>query len=245
MSNVYLKVLSFLIATTICATNLPAQGNETDWVINLAPEECIMYLAWTGELSADENGAATEKWLAQKEIQSSIRALRDAIEIYLKANPANPMELNELARELPWLLMKQPFAVYLADLKMRKERSMPEFDKLDMGVVVDLGAKEKWMSDWIERMVAVVNENPNEQLEKQTIGDFFFIRNAKGRIAIWFWYQQRKVLNGIRKRCDEESPKKSEIEAINLARFRLESGIPAKARRCVPRKHVEILGIRQ
>ena len=156
-----------------------AQQKSGEWVSRVAPKDCTFFAGWYGEIRVDANGSATEKWLAQKEMQDSIRAFREASSIYLKANPIESKAMTDLVEKLPWILLQQPFALYVGKIEPPPNpRHPPVFE---LGAVVELGEHRDWMRDWLDKAVAEIKASSSEEIQTVTIDEreFYLIQDEK------------------------------------------------------------------
>ena len=85
----FIAGLAFCLAASLLNTVEVYALQSKSQIANLASDDCTLFMAWTGELKADKNGNASEKWLAQDEIQSSLTILQKSIDRFLNANPVS------------------------------------------------------------------------------------------------------------------------------------------------------------
>lgn len=148
MLRLFLLIKIAVGLSVLSDASIAQESSSGSWVTNAAPENCSVFLGWTGEIGIDANGSASEKWLAQKEIQQSVLALQKSLSIYLKENPIDPPEMNDLVAKLPWLLMQQPFAFYIGDMQPPEQASGAP--KIELGFAMELGEYEALVAKSIE-----------------------------------------------------------------------------------------------
>ncbi len=177
---------AFPFALSILLTLLPAVGHsqqELASIVRAAPEECMLFFASTGELRADANGTATDRWLAQQEMQDCMLKLERAIGSYLEANPFESAALNELVGELPWLMLQRPFAVYVSEFD-----SLGATPSANFGFVMELGEKTDWIARILKDVVSLISEDePAEtKLKIEPIAGHDLYVSRKGDNELYF-----------------------------------------------------------
>lgn len=137
-------------------------GLEDPYLHQVAPEDCVMYIAWSGSAELDPDANAMEKWLAQKEILAFTEKLR--LQGQRKINEFEKGELtNEayfsLAMKLPELVMTQPGCFYVDDLRFANDR----WQLAASGAyVINLGERR----DEIEALVSRITEVPEPDFDQ-------------------------------------------------------------------------------
>lgn len=138
-------------------------------ITNIAPDECTMLIASLGEFKTDANGNATERWLAQEEIQQSIATFQQAIKNLMDSAPPSEPEMQELLEKLPVMLMKQPFAVYFSNFKMAGPPTPENIPSFDLGAAIELGEHEAWLKQWMTKTADKMKQEADDGEEIKTV----------------------------------------------------------------------------
>ena len=164
-----MEVLIIWAATLFGGFGVPfglVPGEEDPYLSQIAPEECFFYTSWSGTEAADPAGNATEKWIAQKQIQDFWKKLdgeidrqigRGVVEVLGNEENERPNgnqqlgELRPLAFRVFKLAYKQPCAFFV---------DRANVEGVAGNLVMKLGEVE-------EEVVADLNEITDEVLAKR------------------------------------------------------------------------------
>ena len=97
-------------------------GEEDPLLMRMAPEEVFMYASWAGTQVADPDGNATEKWIAQKDMQRFWKDMDTKLQkiaaTAIENSDGDPAlgQLDALSLKLPKLLCRQPCGFYIDQL---------------------------------------------------------------------------------------------------------------------------------
>ena len=93
--------------------NVP--GEEDPYLSQIAPEECLMYVSWSGAVPANPENNVTEKWMAQPEVKAFWKHFFDNLD-QAAAVEAGGSRFNEaqpiLVKTLK-LMFTEPGAMYI------------------------------------------------------------------------------------------------------------------------------------
>ena len=67
-------------------------GEEDPYLSQIAPEECLLYSSWSGTVVADPEKNVTEKWIAQKEMQTFWKKLFGELDRFAEKNVDNGVD---------------------------------------------------------------------------------------------------------------------------------------------------------
>lgn len=90
----------------------PAERDQG--ITNCAPEECVLYFSIAPTGKYDPSANPTEAWIAQPEIQSSLKKLVAATEKLAKKNLGDSAAGRLLFQQSPAAYLKQPMAFFLS-----------------------------------------------------------------------------------------------------------------------------------
>ena len=133
-------------------------GEEDPVLMRMAPEEVLMYASWAGTQAADPDGNATEKWIAQKDMQrfwsdmgTKLQRLATAAIENSDDDPALG-QLYALSLKLPKLLCRQPCGFYIDQLSKNGK---------DYGgvLVINLGERKDEIAEQLKKAKASIKES--------------------------------------------------------------------------------------
>ena len=92
-------------------------GPEDPLMSKFAPAECLFYTSWSSTVSPDASGNATERWLANPEIQESFQKLKSAIEALSQQGELREQEFGKQAFLVAERCLTHAGGFYLSQLE--------------------------------------------------------------------------------------------------------------------------------
>jgi len=112
----YYTALTIMAAMSGGATSMPPAPPDAT-VVNVAPEECVFYMSWSGRANVDpESTNHTERLLAEKEVQLLFATIEKVALTSLKNNGVDDALIHKVALPLKTLL-SQPAAYFVQQAK--------------------------------------------------------------------------------------------------------------------------------
>lgn len=165
--NLFVIQMLMLFTIFISGPSFAVAQQDKQPITNIAPDDCTLLFATLGEFKLDPNGNASERWLAQPEIQKSVASFQRAISDMITSSGPMSEETQELLEKLPGLLT-QPFAFYLSNFKAAVPPMPKETPSFDFGAAIELQEHEAWLKQAMAKFTKDLEENAgeDEKIEK-------------------------------------------------------------------------------
>ena len=115
-----LVVLVLVLSLAPIQSVLALQNANDEIMYRVAPPECVAFVSWAGLGKLNPDGNPTEKWLAQDEIQLTLKKLFSAIKEYQELHPIKEDAVNELLMKIPAVLKDCQASLYIGNFPVER-----------------------------------------------------------------------------------------------------------------------------
>ncbi len=186
-------------------------GEEDPMMARIAPDECILYLSWSGSKSPDAADANhVEQLLAEPEIQLLLTKVESLIvDSIMREAEENGPEATFASREgTKWSrkLLTRPGALFLASVDI-----LPDGPLVEGGLVSNLGADAAELSDLLKKIKA---EMAGDAMDEVQVGGvtMYRVQPGPGAPPITFGVKETYFYVGIGEQAVERILKRADTE---------------------------------
>ena len=138
-------------------------GPEDPLMSRFAPQDCLFYTSWSSTVTPDAAGNATERWLANPQIQQSFQKLKSAIQTFSETGESDEQEFGKLAFQVAERCLTHSCGLYLSKL----EFALPA--QVQGGALITLGEDAVEINEQLSDHIAALLQSEGVAVTRQDL----------------------------------------------------------------------------